>query len=94
MRRLARAVLAAVLRRPGLLPTALRIGFGLAPTGWWRRWPPLPLPDRRWLAFRLETAYGDPHAPPLPEDVRDYLLWARAMRSRRRAVRLASGATR
>ena len=36
----------------------------LAAPGWWRRWPPLPVPDRRYLRFRLQTAYGDPDQAP------------------------------
>ncbi|MGB9113266.1 MAG: hypothetical protein WCF24_11135 [Acidimicrobiales bacterium] len=81
------AVVVSVLRRPGLLPIAVRTGLGLVPTRWWRKWPPLPVPDRHWIAFRLETAYGDPRARPSPEDVSDYLAWARNMRSTRRGVR-------
>ena len=26
--------------------------------GWWRRWPPLPVPDEALWRFRMETAYG------------------------------------
>lgn len=84
----ARAVLMSVLRQPSLLPIALRTGVSLVPRRWWRKWPPLPLPDRRWIAFRLETAYGDPRARPSSEDMSDYLVWAREMRSRQRRVRL------
>lgn len=83
---MARAVAASVLRRPGLFWTTIVTGVGLVPRRWWRRWPPLPIPDRRWIAFRLETAYGDPNARPKVEDVSDYLAWAREMRAMRRAV--------
>lgn len=48
----------AMLRRPDLWTTALRSGGGLVPRRWWRRSPFLPLPDQRWLHFRLVTAYG------------------------------------
>ena len=38
-------------------------------------------PDRAWLAFRLETAYGDADAVPSPEEVLELLAWqARARR--------------
>ncbi|CAN5129862.1 hypothetical protein BH24ACT1_BH24ACT1_04490 [soil metagenome] len=47
----------------------------LAPSGWWRRWPPLPLPDPTYLRFRMETAYGDPDCDPEPADVVAYLAW-------------------
>jgi hypothetical protein len=70
----------AVLRRPGLWPTAIRQGIVLAPDRWWTRRPYLPLPDRRYLRFRLVTQYGDPDHPPVPGDVVDYLTWCRQMR--------------
>jgi hypothetical protein len=67
---------AALARRPGLWRTAL----GLAPPGWWRRRPFLPLPDRRYLAFRLQTMYGDPDHEPAPGDIVTYLEWCRGYR--------------
>lgn len=48
----------AVIRRPDLWRTAVRAGLELAPRGWWRRAPFLPMPDPAWLHFRLVTAYG------------------------------------
>ena len=38
-------------------------GSGSCPRGWWRRPPFLPVPTARYLAFRLETAYGPRRAP-------------------------------
>lgn len=32
----------------------------MAPTGWWRKPPFLPVPDQDWLEFRMATAYGHP----------------------------------
>ncbi len=55
-------------------------GGRLAPTGWWRRWPPLPRPDPAYLRFRLQTAYGDPGRDPDPGDVVTYLRWCRRRR--------------
>lgn len=70
------AVVAALARRPGLWPTAIRAGRTLVPPSWWRRRPFLPLPDRRWLHFRLETAYGGDGDQPLdPDDVVTWLSW-------------------
>ena len=63
------------------------VGLGLVPRAWWRRWPPLPLPDRAWIAFRMETAYGDAGAVPGEEDVVAYLSWCMAERSATRARR-------
>lgn len=70
----------AVAARPHLWPIALRQLFVLAPSGWWRRRPFLPLPDRRYLAFRLETMYGDAGAAPSGTDVVTYLEWCRTHR--------------
>lgn len=72
----ARAALALV-RHPGLWPTALRQIVRLAPSGWWREWPPLPRPDPAYLRFRMETAYGDPDRDPEAADVVAYLSWCR-----------------
>jgi hypothetical protein len=68
----------AVAMRPGLWATAVAQMVRLAPSGWWRRVPFLPLPDAEYLRFRMSTAYGDPHAAPDPADVVTYLHWCRA----------------
>lgn len=70
-------VAGAVLRRPALWSTALVSVGHLARPGWWHRSPPLPLPDERLWAFRMETAYGRADAEPTVEDVLDYLRWCR-----------------
>ena len=67
----------ALVRQPRLWPTALRQIVRLAPSGWWRRWPPLPRPDPAYLRFRMETAYGDPDHDPEAADVVAYLNWCR-----------------
>lgn len=74
-----RAVLAVVVR-PGLWPTAVRQTVLLAPPGWWRRRPHLPVPDRFYLAFRLETMYGGATLSPEPDDLVEYLRWCRRYR--------------
>ena len=76
VRWLARAA-AAVAVRPALWLTAVVQLMRLAPAGWWRRWPPLPVPDRDYLRFRLVTQYGDPDHEPEPGDVVTYLEWCR-----------------
>jgi hypothetical protein len=70
----------AVLARPWLWPTAVVQLFALAPRGWWRRSPFLPLPDREYLGFRMQTMYGDPDRPPDPADLLAYLNWCRRYR--------------
>ncbi len=73
-----------LVRRPWLWPTALRQLVRLAPSGWWRRWPPLPRPDPAYLRFRLETAYGDTGREPDSADVVTYLTWCRRQERRHR----------
>ncbi|CAN5679659.1 hypothetical protein BH24ACT2_BH24ACT2_12480 [soil metagenome] len=67
----------ALSHRPDLWSTAVRQALRLAPSGWWRRWPPLPRPDPTYLRFRMETAYGDADHAPEPADVVAYLEWCR-----------------
>jgi hypothetical protein len=67
----------AVLVRPTLWATAVRQAFRLAGRGWWRRPPFLPVPDREYLRFRLQTQYGDADHEPEPGDVVTYLRWCR-----------------
>lgn len=52
----------------------------LAPRGWWRSWPPLPMPSDDYLHFRLQTAYGDGERAPDARDVVTYLHWCREQR--------------
>lgn len=74
------AVAVALARRPDLWVVAVAQAFRLAPRGWWRRWPPLPMPDDDYLRFRLVTAYGDPERPIEAEDLIAYLEWRKAWR--------------
>lgn len=87
--RTALAAVAAVARRPSLWGTAVRQSLRLAPNGWWRRPPFLPLPDRAYLAFRLSTQYGSPEHVPEPGDVVEYLVWCRDWHSAGRRQRRA-----
>ena len=76
---LGRAALAVAVR-PHLWGVGVTQVLRLAAPGWWRRWPPLPLPDPAYLRFRLQTAYGDPERGPAADDVVAYLSWCRRMR--------------
>jgi hypothetical protein len=68
----------AVLVRPALWVTALVQVFRLASPGWWRRWPPVPMPEPDYLRFRLQTQYGDTEREPEPADLLSYLHWCRS----------------
>jgi hypothetical protein len=67
---------AAVLRRPHLWSTAIRQFLRAVPARWWARMPFLPVPDREYLRFRVETAYGADGRPRVSDLVR-YLEWCR-----------------
>ncbi len=72
-------VVFAILRRPDLWGAAIATMRTLAPRGWWRRAPYLPIPDEAWMHFRLETAYGgDGNGPLRPEDLVTFLEWKRS----------------
>lgn len=72
------AAIAAVAVRPTLWPTAVRAVVRLAPRGWWRHRPFVPIPDPAYLEFRSSTAFGpDATAPPARELV-SYLRWLRS----------------
>ena len=70
---------------PGPLKVA-RAVLGFVPRQWWRRPPFLPLPDRSWVRFRMETAYGSPDARPPRGDLVAFLRWAADMRVLARKV--------
>ena len=81
------SAVAAVFVRPWLWPTAVRQGLALAPAGWWRRAPFLPVPDRDYLAFRMQTMYGEAGTVPPADDLVAYLTWCRRFRREARAGR-------
>jgi hypothetical protein len=68
---------AAVARHPSLWGVAWVQGWRLAPRGWWRRFPFLPVPARDYLRFRLQTQYGDPDHAPDPADLVAWLRWCK-----------------
>ena len=66
-----------MLRRPQLWSVALRSVSRMAPTGWYRRQPYLPVPSPGYLGFRLETMYGSADHRPEPADLVRWLAWCR-----------------
>jgi hypothetical protein len=81
---LPRGVLLTLARRPWTWGRAIAAAVHLAPNGWWRRSPFLPLPDARYWRFRMQTAYGDEDAVPSEYDVDDVIRWSRRARAPRR----------
>jgi hypothetical protein len=73
----------AVAARPALWGVAIIQVVRLARRGWWRRPPFLPMPDREYLRFRLETQYGDADHEIEPADLLAYLRWCRTTNVRR-----------
>lgn len=76
--RLAFVLVPALVRQPGLWPTAMVAIGRLARRRWWSSRPFIPAPDESYWRFRMVTVYGDPNAEPLPEDVMEYLRWYRS----------------
>ncbi|MEI7887714.1 MAG: hypothetical protein WCJ04_09995 [Actinomycetes bacterium] len=77
--RISRPMFLAVLSHPSLWAVALRQMLYLAPQGWWRRAPFVPVPDAAYMRFRMVTAYGgDGSTAAEPEDLITYLRWCRA----------------
>jgi hypothetical protein len=70
-----RSTALAVARRPGLWGTAIGAALALAPAGWWRHRPFLPLPDASLMRWRIATAYGSEDAAVDPADIVAYLEW-------------------
>lgn len=68
---------AALAIRPRLWIPAVRQWKRLVPNGWWRSAPFLPVPDRSYLRFRLQTQYGSPQLKVVSEDLIGYLTWCR-----------------
>ena len=64
------------LAHPSLAVDLLRVSWRFRPIDWYRRPPFLPLPDRTYMAWRMYTAFGDPHAVPTADDAERYARWA------------------
>ena len=64
------------VRNPLLGIALLRVAWRFRSREWLRRPPFLPLPDRRYLKWRMYTAYGDENIVPPADDIARYARWA------------------
>ncbi len=72
-----RPAMIAVVRRPRLWRTAVSTLAALAPSGWWKRPPFLPIPNEDLVNWRLTTAYGSTDTALDEADLVAYLEWRR-----------------
>ena len=75
------------LRRPRLVPWLIRAGWAFRARGWYRRPPFLPVPPPSYMAWRMETAYGDAGHVPSIDELERYLVWSARMRALMRRTR-------
>lgn len=71
----------AVLKKPQLIPTAVRQAASLAPQRWWASGSHLPIPTSDYMEFRSVTLSGNADELPSVHDVIVYLEWCRSMRA-------------
>ena len=63
------------LRDPTLAVDLLRVAWRFRTRGWYRRFPFLPVPSKKYVQWRMHTAYGAYDATPPIEDVIRYARW-------------------
>jgi hypothetical protein len=76
MLRLALALGIRSLRHPTLAVDLVRVSWRFRNRHWYRRPPFLPVPDRAYVRWRMDTAYGSPDAVPSVRDAERYVRWA------------------
>jgi len=64
------------LRNPATGMALARVGWRFRRRDWLRRFPFLPVPDTRYVQWRMHTAYGRDDAVPSADDVIRYARWA------------------
>ena len=62
-----------LLKRPTVLVEAIRAAWEMRRNG-------RPTPSKAYVAWRLQTAYGDSNAAATSEDMVHYLTWRRQLR--------------
>ncbi|MEO9018901.1 MAG: hypothetical protein ABI314_00215 [Gemmatimonadaceae bacterium] len=76
MLRLAGGLAARSLRHPSLALDLVRVSWRFRNRRWYLRPPFLPVPDREYVRWRMDTAYGSPDAVPSVSDAENYVRWA------------------
>ncbi|MBT6445809.1 MAG: hypothetical protein HOK58_12600 [Acidimicrobiaceae bacterium] len=74
-------ILFSLVKKPQLIPTAMRQAVSLAPQRWWASGSHLPVPRSDYMAFRNVTLSGNPDELPTAHDAIVYLEWCRSMRA-------------
>lgn len=64
------------VRHPSLAVDLVRVAWRFRSRRWYRHFPFVPLPDREYVRWRMDTAYGSPEAIPSAQDVERYVRWA------------------
>jgi hypothetical protein len=65
------------MRNPRAGLDLLALAWAFRRRRWWARAPFLPLPDPEYLAWRLQTAYGEDRPLPPVEDILRFARWRR-----------------
>jgi hypothetical protein len=60
---------------PSLAADLVRVAWRFRSRGWYRRVPFLPIPSKKYVRWRMHTAYGRDDAVPPVEDVVRYARW-------------------
>lgn len=76
MLRLTLALSLRALRHPSLAADLIRVSWHFRNRHWYLRPPFLPIPDRSYVRWRMDTAYGSPDAVPPVSDAERYVRWA------------------
>ena len=66
---------------------AVHTAWAMRSRRWWSRKPRVPLPDRAYLKWRSDTAYGDPNASIVVADLVSFLSWRTGFRRYMKRIR-------
>jgi hypothetical protein len=64
------------LRHPSLAVDLVKVSWRFRHRRWYLRPPFLPLPEREYVRWRMDTAYGSSDALPSVDDAERYVRWA------------------